>query len=100
MTGLRRDEAPRVRKPPIVQLDVGRGIVKVNPLAPWTDADIDAYMRRSRACSSTRSRRRATRRSAAGRARSPSPTATTRVPAAGPGTGKHRVRPPRLARAD
>ena len=26
-------------------LDVGRGIVKVNPLAPWTDADIAGYKR-------------------------------------------------------
>jgi len=43
MTGLRRVEAPTRRNAPIVHLDVGRGIVKVNPLASWTDADIAAY---------------------------------------------------------
>jgi phosphoadenosine phosphosulfate reductase len=43
MTGLRRVETPARAKSPIVHLDVGRGIVKVNPLAPWTDADIASY---------------------------------------------------------
>ena len=43
MTGLRRVEAPTRAKTPIVHLDVGRGIVKVNPLATWTDDDIAAY---------------------------------------------------------
>ena len=43
MTGLRRVEAPTRAKTPIVHLDVGRGIVKINPLATWTDADIAAY---------------------------------------------------------
>jgi phosphoadenosine phosphosulfate reductase len=45
MTGLRRVEAPTRAKTPIVHLDVGRGIVKVNPLATWTDDDIAAYKR-------------------------------------------------------
>jgi len=45
MTGLRRVEAPTRANTPIVHLDVGRGIVKVNPLATWTDADIAAYKR-------------------------------------------------------
>jgi phosphoadenosine phosphosulfate reductase len=45
MTGLRRAEAPTRAKTPIVHLDVGRGIVKVNPLAPWSDDDIAAYKR-------------------------------------------------------
>ena len=45
MTGLRRVETPARAKSPIVHLDVGRGIVKVNPLAPWTDADIASYKR-------------------------------------------------------
>jgi phosphoadenosine phosphosulfate reductase len=39
MTGLRRDEASTRAKAPIVGLDAGRGIVKVNPLAPWTHTD-------------------------------------------------------------
>ena len=45
MTGLRRVEAPTRATTPITHLDVGRGIVKVNPLAPWTDDDIAAYKR-------------------------------------------------------
>jgi phosphoadenosine phosphosulfate reductase len=43
MTGLRRTETPSRAHTPIVHLDVGRGIVKVNPLAPWTDDDIATY---------------------------------------------------------
>jgi phosphoadenosine phosphosulfate reductase len=45
MTGVRRSEAPTRAKTPIVHLDVGRGIVKVNPLAPWTHADVETYKR-------------------------------------------------------
>ena len=45
MTGVRRVEAPSRAKTPIVHLDVGRGIVKVNPLATWTDDDIATYKR-------------------------------------------------------
>jgi phosphoadenosine phosphosulfate reductase len=44
MTGLRRDEAATRSKAPIVGLDVGRGIVKVNPLAPWTHAEVELYV--------------------------------------------------------
>lgn len=42
MSGLRRDEAPSRANAPIVGLDL-RGLVKVNPLATWTDADVEAY---------------------------------------------------------
>jgi phosphoadenosine phosphosulfate reductase len=45
MTGLRRTEAATRAKAPIVGLDVGRGVVKVNPLATWTDEDVAAYVR-------------------------------------------------------
>jgi phosphoadenosine phosphosulfate reductase len=45
MTGLRRSEAETRAKAPIVGLDVGRGVVKVNPIASWTDADVAAYVR-------------------------------------------------------
>jgi phosphoadenosine phosphosulfate reductase len=45
MTGLRRSEASTRANAPIVGLDVGRGIVKVNPLATWSDADVAAYVR-------------------------------------------------------
>jgi phosphoadenosine phosphosulfate reductase len=45
MTGLRRSEAATRANAPIVGLDVGRGVVKVNPIATWTDADVAAYVR-------------------------------------------------------
>ena len=45
MSGLRRSEAPSRANAQIAHLDVGRGIVKLNPLAPWSDADVDAYKR-------------------------------------------------------
>ena len=44
MTGLRRVEAPTRANAPIVALDLGRGLVKVNPLATWTDDDVDGYI--------------------------------------------------------
>lgn len=43
MTGLRRAEAPSRADAPIVGLDAARGVVKVNPLATWTDADVAQY---------------------------------------------------------
>jgi len=43
LSGLRRAEAPTRAGAPIVGRD-GRGLVKVNPLAPWTDADVAAYI--------------------------------------------------------
>ena len=49
LTGLRRDEAPTRATAPIVGWDVGRGIVKVNPLASWSHDDIDGYVARPRA---------------------------------------------------
>lgn len=45
MTGLRRVESPSRAGAPIVAWDERRGLVKVNPLATWTDADIDGYVR-------------------------------------------------------
>ena len=45
MTGLRRVETPARANAPIVSYDVGRGIVKVNPLATWTDVDVEGYVR-------------------------------------------------------
>jgi phosphoadenosine phosphosulfate reductase len=44
LTGLRRDEASTRANAPIVGWDIGRGIVKVNPLAPWNHDDIDSYV--------------------------------------------------------
>jgi phosphoadenosine phosphosulfate reductase len=43
MSGLRRAEAASRRSAPIVARDL-RGLVKVNPIANWTDQDIDGYI--------------------------------------------------------
>jgi phosphoadenosine phosphosulfate reductase len=43
MSGMRRSEAPTRADAPIVSRD-RRGLVKVNPLATWTDADIAGYV--------------------------------------------------------
>jgi len=43
LSGLRRAEAPTRAEAPIVGLD-GRGLVKVNPLATWTDDDVAGYV--------------------------------------------------------
>ncbi len=43
MSGLRRADAPTRAGAPIVGLDP-RGLVKVNPLATWTDEDLAGYI--------------------------------------------------------
>jgi phosphoadenosine phosphosulfate reductase len=43
MSGLRRDEAASRAGAPIVARDL-RGLVKVNPLANWTDLDVQGYI--------------------------------------------------------
>jgi phosphoadenosine phosphosulfate reductase len=43
-TGLRRDEASTRAGTPVVEWDAKRGKVKVNPIARWTQADVDAYV--------------------------------------------------------
>ena len=45
MTGLRRSDAPTRAQAPIVSYDIGKGLVKVNPLATWTDRDVEGYTR-------------------------------------------------------
>jgi phosphoadenosine phosphosulfate reductase len=45
MTGLRRAETASRTNAPIVSWDVGRGLVKVNPLATWSDLDVEGYVR-------------------------------------------------------
>ena len=45
MSGLRRADSPARATTPVVAADWRRGIVKVNPLATWSDADVDAYVR-------------------------------------------------------
>src|SRR5947208_11788072 len=44
MSGLRRSEAPTRAVAPIVARDL-RGLVKVNPIATWTDLDVEGYIR-------------------------------------------------------
>jgi phosphoadenosine phosphosulfate reductase len=43
MSGLRRDEASTRASAPIIGHDL-RGLIKINPLATWTDADVWAYI--------------------------------------------------------
>jgi phosphoadenosine phosphosulfate reductase len=43
-SGIRRDEATTRRRIGVVEWDALRGMVKVNPLACWTQADVDAYI--------------------------------------------------------
>jgi phosphoadenosine phosphosulfate reductase len=43
MSGLRRVEAPTRAGAPIVGRDI-RGLIKVNPLATWTDLDVRGYV--------------------------------------------------------
>lgn len=44
--GLRRDESPTRANTPVVAFDAKRGKIKVNPIAAWTQADVDAYISR------------------------------------------------------
>jgi phosphoadenosine phosphosulfate reductase len=43
MTGLKRVDAPTRQSAPIVAFDESWGMVKINPLAAWTDADVAGY---------------------------------------------------------
>lgn len=45
VTGLKRVDAPTRTAAPIVGWDDSRGLVKVNPLATWTDDDVTNYQR-------------------------------------------------------
>lgn len=44
--GLRRDESPTRAKTPVVHYEYARSKVKVNPIANWTQSDVDAYIAR------------------------------------------------------
>ena len=44
VTGVRRVEAPTRAGTPLITYDEKFGLVKVNPLAAWTDEDMDAYI--------------------------------------------------------
>jgi phosphoadenosine phosphosulfate reductase len=43
-SGIRRDESETRRDIRVVEWDARRGMVKVNPLAGWTQDDVDAYI--------------------------------------------------------
>jgi phosphoadenosine phosphosulfate reductase len=45
-TGLRRDESPTRANTPVVAFDAKKGKVKVNPIAAWTEDDVNAYISR------------------------------------------------------
>jgi phosphoadenosine phosphosulfate reductase len=44
MTSLKRSDGPTRADAPIVSWDDGFGLVKINPLATWTDRDIASYL--------------------------------------------------------
>ena len=44
VTGIRRVESPTRANAPLVSFDEAFGLVKVNPLAAWTDEDMQAYV--------------------------------------------------------
>jgi phosphoadenosine phosphosulfate reductase len=44
ITGLRRVDAPTRANAPVVSWDLARGMVKLNPLATWTDDDVAGYI--------------------------------------------------------
>ncbi|HET9653758.1 MAG TPA: phosphoadenylyl-sulfate reductase [Kineosporiaceae bacterium] len=43
-TGLRRDDGPGRAGTPTVRWDAGRGLLKLAPIAAWTDDDVEAYL--------------------------------------------------------
>ncbi len=44
VTGIRREQAPTRAQSPKIELDVRRGIVKLNPLADWSEKDVWRYI--------------------------------------------------------
>jgi phosphoadenosine phosphosulfate reductase len=44
VTGIRRVESPTRADAPLISFDEAFGLVKINPLAAWTDEDMNAYI--------------------------------------------------------
>lgn len=44
VTGIRRVEAPTRANAPLVSFDEAFGLVKINPIAPWSDDEMQAYI--------------------------------------------------------
>ena len=45
MSGLRRSESSARSETPLLAYDATRGLVKINPIAGWSDADVAGYVR-------------------------------------------------------
>lgn len=43
VTGLRRSDSDARRTTPVVRRDLLKGVIKINPLAAWTDSDVEEY---------------------------------------------------------
>jgi len=46
LTGLRREQSPSRSKTPVLQWDSDRNLIKVNPLAAWSTAKLESYLRK------------------------------------------------------
>ncbi len=46
MTGLRRDDSTTRATTQVIELDPFRDVIKINPIAAWTDADVASYKSR------------------------------------------------------
>jgi phosphoadenosine phosphosulfate reductase len=44
ITGVRRADGPTRANAPVAVYDIGRGLVKINPLATWSDDDMALYL--------------------------------------------------------
>ena len=44
VTGIRRVEAPTRANAPLISFDKAFGLVKINPIAAWSDDDMQAYI--------------------------------------------------------
>ena len=44
VTGIRRVEAPTRANAPLISWDKAFGLVKINPIAAWTDEEMQAYI--------------------------------------------------------
>ena len=44
VTGVRREESPTRSNTPVVEYDAKRNMVKLNPIAPWTQDDLDTFI--------------------------------------------------------
>ncbi|MFC4127591.1 phosphoadenylyl-sulfate reductase [Nocardia rhizosphaerae] len=44
ITGIRRVEAPTRANAPLISFDDAFGLVKINPIAPWSDDEMQAYI--------------------------------------------------------